>query len=119
MTTPQTAHTSGPWAVSGNGYMVYRRPLSDDGRPLIAELYRENFSRAEILANARLIAAAPDLLAAAEAALVLAGRISDWIANEDDARHAANCSGDPCTCWVASAPEVRDTLESAIAGAKP
>jgi hypothetical protein len=70
-----TAHTPGPWTVRGiatpSGH--YIGPALDGGAPSIGfALARLGSTEAQIYANARLMAAAPDLLAAlvlAEAAL--------------------------------------------------
>ncbi len=58
---PTTAHTPGPWAyeVDESGASVFMDD-SDPGRAYVAEVS----SQPEQTANARLIAAAPDLLAA-------------------------------------------------------
>ena len=61
-----TQHTPGPWYVSGtNPPMVYAR----DGLDIICQcdIMREE-TRAHEMATARLLAAAPDLLAALEVA---------------------------------------------------
>lgn len=58
-----TEHTPGPWKIDGT-YIV--NPLGDTpkGHYSIAECSFHNGARAECDANARLIASAPDLLAA-------------------------------------------------------
>ena len=62
-----TRHTPGPWENTGNGRSVWAK-----GR-VIASTNTENTDGADI-ANARLIASAPELLSACEAAL-------DWANN--------------------------------------
>lgn len=56
-------HTPGPWISSYRGFQV----LTGDERRTICEL-KGKIERDEQVANARLIAAAPDLLAACELA---------------------------------------------------
>jgi hypothetical protein len=60
-------HTPGPW-TRGYGNYVYRDDVGQkDGKSLIATCMPLNVTRAELetaFANARLIAAAPELLAA-------------------------------------------------------
>jgi hypothetical protein len=103
---PQTTtkHTPGPWQV-GRGiddahmcevmtaayaerpnlspsHKLVCRTWAPDGQPLASFI---GFSRRECLANARLIAAAPDLLAALEGVL----RVADRATDEFDAARAA------------------------------
>lgn len=70
-------HTPGPWFLEGNWSDQGRGPLGGwvssnppAGMPIF-ELGPVVGDRAEIVANARLIAAAPDLLAACQQALEL------------------------------------------------
>lgn len=78
-------HTPGPWAVypSNGGDPIIGPAATDDGRFAIARAYFPNYSpdgivaaRREVDANARLIAAAPELLAACEQA-------EYWLAHDD------------------------------------
>jgi hypothetical protein len=59
-----SAHTPGPWSASGQGcaYVLGGNPSF-----VVADCNADRPHRAEDFANARLIAAAPDLLAALEA----------------------------------------------------
>lgn len=59
-------HTPGPWHVAKGG--LGREIRADDG-PFIASVYDHTFTYGERNANAHLIAAAPELLDAARAAL--------------------------------------------------
>lgn len=67
-------HTPGPWvAVEG-----FNGPVVEGGRSVVAMLGTLTVaSEAEAEANARLIASAPDLLAACEAVEALIGDVSD------------------------------------------
>ena len=79
--TPRPAYTPGPWRVKQTGFTYFRdlTILGEDWHgeetPIAAALVRNALhpygradkARAEIEANARLIAAAPELLAALEA----------------------------------------------------
>ncbi len=78
MHTPRQGHTPGPWTAQpthGNGWGVFATPLqfnvldNSAPEPINAE------------ANARLIAAAPELLKACEKALAIA---EDWIHDQLD-----------------------------------
>lgn len=69
MSTPQ--HTPGPWSLSPSFDRVERRVQHGDAPPLvwciasgINSAHPDYLPRAEQIANARLIAAAPELLAA-------------------------------------------------------
>lgn len=90
-TETRTQHTPGEWGYaptsighpdnalnifmrSDNGTFVARIASSDAPMPGMSSLAPD---RAEALANARLIAASPDLLAAAEA-------VMEWILDNDD-----------------------------------
>lgn len=67
METKQVGHTPGPWHVSRSSrYVRYRLPGSDTGYNLAD--CDMGAPPTEMFANARLIAAAPELLAACEAA---------------------------------------------------
>lgn len=59
-TISKAAHTAGPWHANGSSQII-----SFDHK-YIASALSINFSHGEVLANARLIAAAPELLAALE-----------------------------------------------------
>jgi hypothetical protein len=64
-----TQHTPGPWQISADG----QRVLDSDGEGVLATVYGAACADQDGAANARLIAAAPDLLAALQnAANVLA-----------------------------------------------
>ena len=66
----RTAHTPGPWSLSASFDRVERRVKHGDNPPLVwgiasgISAHPDYMPRAEQIANARLIAAAPDLLAA-------------------------------------------------------
>ncbi len=62
--------TQGKWTWKQNrGNNVYEHSVrADNGRQIIAELSGEGCTKEEVKANARLIAAAPELLEALEAA---------------------------------------------------
>lgn len=64
-------HTPGPWTY-GEYFVVPAMATGDDGRFSIAKVFEPVYHptgahREEVCANARLIAAAPDMLAALEA----------------------------------------------------
>lgn len=72
------SHTPGPWNLEtvptsvGICHKIGPFPISHRERPTYACVYDDRMSRTptpELLANARLIAAAPDLLAVVQAAL--------------------------------------------------
>jgi len=69
----KSAYTSGPWHVERPYTGTNRYPIScdrpDGARNILAEVNGQGGSGDAITANARLIAAAPDLLAACYAAL--------------------------------------------------
>ena len=73
----RTTHTPGPWKV-GNGPVIY----TEDLRVLVAEGHGLNIEDTEVDANARLIAASPDLLFIAKRihALMESGDLNgaDW-----------------------------------------
>lgn len=60
------AHTPGPWLIR-KGFFVHTGRFPDDAR-LIATTYDREISTADAIDNARLVAAAPDLLQALIAA---------------------------------------------------
>jgi len=64
------AHTPGPWAAGASGDRVYPHLVKDsEGTPV---------ARAVIVADARLIAAAPELLAVAQGLLALASHCKTY-----------------------------------------
>jgi hypothetical protein len=73
-------HTPGPWTLSFGGSITDHGFTVTNGADVIAERWPYYIrNQAELAANARLIAAAPELLAALEAAM----RISDlWMPPE-------------------------------------
>ena len=95
-----TQHTPGPWAISkpigGNVYI-------EKGNRLIGHIYRDNRE-----ANARLIAAAPDLLAALVAI--------DWDDSECDDPKA--CAIEPFAdgVWQCTSCLVRAAIAKATGG---
>lgn len=101
------AHTPGPWFTGAGNFGVIRTAGS---QPLIVATVREEtlarpYRPGEMLANARLIAAAPDLLAACqqgEAELLIAVRLIEQ----------------PATDPIAWVNGVRDRLRAAIAKAE-
>lgn len=67
------AHTPGPWVVGGSNSRMILRDIpgmcdGHDGYSVAVTTSHSLLSESEALANARLIAAAPDLLKACEAA---------------------------------------------------
>ncbi|MGX9761904.1 hypothetical protein [Pseudomonas shahriarae] len=82
-------HTPGPWYVIQHGTMVVSNPNGDIDKTHIASIVGHNgdanFNAKGLEANANLIAAAPDLLAALEGF----ERIKDiWLPAEAEERHA-------------------------------
>lgn len=81
-----SAHTPGPWTNHGRIYNTGFPHSSVGAKTLIARVYSEAFGDIEQEgANARLIAAAPDLLAALQGVL----RVADRKTDEFDAARAA------------------------------
>src|SRR5262245_13946581 len=78
-TSPSPAHTAGPWFLDGiadNAFEVGPQPGDFGSFRLLARVFGANPT--EAFANASLVAAAPDLLAAANtAADILASIVSD------------------------------------------
>jgi hypothetical protein len=69
-----TSHTAGPWkAVAG----LYNWNVTTSAKPRTFNICTINADRAEQDANARLIAAAPDLLAALKAMMVTESELRD------------------------------------------
>ena len=65
-----SAHTAGPWRVSDGSRVIWSndsRVVAEIRGMFIQPMKPETYSQAETDANARLIAAAPDLLAALKA----------------------------------------------------
>jgi hypothetical protein len=63
--TALTAHTPGPWRTQGWVPTWAYIPVKDASHNLVASLYPyelRNYTREQVEANARLIAAAPDML---------------------------------------------------------
>lgn len=79
-----TKFTPGPWAVRYD--YVVQAPSFDDGRLVpVAQPYGVNSDGTDLFANARLIAAAPELLQA----LIDVVRVADRATVEFDAARAA------------------------------
>ena len=90
--TPETQHTPGPWTVTPSGGVI----TDNDDPEVICWTEINDIMAVEREANARLIAAAPALLAACEAAL-------PWV------KHAA--------CDVMD--QITDNLRRALRGTSP
>ena len=86
----ETAHTPGPWVACDpelwrdDPVVVYTDPGDDGNTVEVCEVYSDPASLAERDANIRLIAAAPDLLAACEDLLRRFG-FTDWQSVHDAA----------------------------------
>lgn len=65
-------HTRGPWAIDGAVSAMNLDVIYGSGRIAMMECENDEISDEELLANARLIAAAPELLAALETLAVQA-----------------------------------------------
>lgn len=89
-----SAHTPGPWRVGDAGHTVFGPRKPDATLPVIIA------QRLDSIANARLIAAAPELLAALTA---LANR--EWSGEEKS--------------WRTEALEMRDFARAALAKVAP
>lgn len=72
MSQNTAAHTAGPWSEEATGSQPGAFSVTGDGNQLVALVYGR--TREEQRANARLITAAPELLAAALAAFEWADR---------------------------------------------
>jgi hypothetical protein len=57
-------HTPGPWAIDGCGSLGTLDVIYGSGRITMMDCENDEINDGELFANARLIAAAPDLLAA-------------------------------------------------------
>lgn len=67
-TKAQVSHTPRPWSIASAGTQVWGPAPTETSHPcLIANLQQSPYSEAQVDANARLIAAAPELLAALDA----------------------------------------------------
>jgi len=80
-------HTPGPWEVDSHGIVrdIHRKPIKH-ASAFIEGAYYDNDATEESTANANLIAAAPDLLAALES---LVGAVDPYcMTNLDDAKAA-------------------------------
>ena len=65
-----TKHTPGPWIIASDDLSIEAPSHPSNGTPLIAQLYASShFGYDERMANARLIAAAPELLETLKAVL--------------------------------------------------
>ena len=73
----RTNHTPGPWKTDGSGMSVYSANTRLDFAPIVAAAVGNEKSLAQLRADARLIAAAPDLLEACQ-------RMMLWFEVEDD-----------------------------------
>ena len=107
-----SAHTPGPWCTNGGAVETDRPRRSSQ---LVAHVYGEESGlESEQLANARLIAAAPDLLEALEGLLRLEACDSDepigreaWATAR--AAIAKATGGITCRPWRSSAPSSSST----------
>jgi hypothetical protein len=83
-TTKQTAHTPGPWETRGNGHNrtdIWQ--AEEAGNQQIGEVYTGGANKNNAgYANARLIAAAPELLEALEEAAKTLADLSEGAANQ-------------------------------------
>jgi len=91
-----TPHTPGPWHVSKA--FVCREIRADDG-PFIASVYDHTMTYGERNANARLIAAAPALLAALQTL------------HDDVIRHG--CTEGDGDAWLAAFQRLMTSMEAA------
>ena len=79
------SHTPGPWTLADNRHAVVIESNANDFRGLSCEVDKDDYDHATAMANAHLIAAAPDLLAA----LIGVVRVADRATVEFDAARAA------------------------------
>lgn len=122
MSTTNTAHTPGPWHVAYYGDS--ERQIVKRGSLSLAELLAWSSgpeSKAQVEANARLIAAAPELLAALEKSYALLADIRhNWVGRETYAGQALLCSmrdtiakatdRDPCEVSTGNRSEILEAL---------
>ena len=76
-------HTKGPWSLDGDLYAMNLDVIYGSGRIAMMECENDELSDDEVMANARLIAASPDMLAALEWAVEAADTEqyeADWYA---------------------------------------
>lgn len=89
MNTTKNGHTPGPWHVTPIGSERY---VEANGPELICDMQRNDCENPEQVArcdaNARLISAAPELLAACKAFLTKAGSVERRMEIHDQARAA-------------------------------
>ena len=79
-------HTPGPWTVDPKTLAVYAPDRHGHAAAVrVAECGRTLLPTAEIRANAALMAAAPDLLAALQLVYANAGESPEWIRSRIDA----------------------------------
>lgn len=74
---PPSAHTAGPWEVCPSGYRVMSKPLTGYGRCICDTANNAKTRNAENAANARLIAAAPELAEGCQALVKWATKIRE------------------------------------------
>jgi hypothetical protein len=93
----KTKHSRGPWTAYNYGKDSYGKQIStvshSDGCDRVCELISVKDNAEETQANARLIAAAPELLAALKMAIGSLLHLKKQSAHlgEDHAEHAADC----------------------------
>lgn len=68
-TTTQATHTPGPWIFTSDGDAPMTHSIRGANRMWVAEIHDTAGTQHEVLANARLIAAAPELLHALQQSL--------------------------------------------------
>lgn len=85
----QTAHTPGPWSFGGKSQegqtVVYAVNPHHRGEEWVADCNTGHHSAKECVANARLIAAAPEMLATVE-------NLARVLVQATDARHMPDCN---------------------------
>jgi len=92
----ETKYTPGPWVFHGQHQEIHAA-VDEDGSQVIADMNPDNdYPRETNAANARLIAAAPELLAALQALTATARTFrnvpkgqQEWTALDDEALNAA------------------------------
>lgn len=88
----ETKHTKGEWEVSTqgkNGIFILAKNPTDMGKDAVCRIYTENSHKHSSEANAKLIAAAPELL---EALVELLNSTYPNYKSIDDSKHPANLS---------------------------